>query len=40
MLLGNNRVVMFARKGEYFMKLIESNSQKIIALCKKNIALQ
>jgi len=40
MLLGKNRVVIFARKGGNFMKLIESNSQKIIALCKKNMALQ
>ena len=36
MLLSNNRVVIFARKGGYFMKLIESNSQKIIALCQKH----
>ena len=36
MLLSNNRIVIFARKGGNFMKLIESNSQKIIALCKKH----
>jgi hypothetical protein len=31
MLLSNNRIVIFAREGGNFMKLIESNSQKIIA---------
>lgn len=36
MLLSNNRIVIFARKGGRFMKLIENNSQKIIALCKKH----
>ena len=36
MLLSNNRIVMFARKGGDFMNLIENNSQKIIALCKKH----
>ena len=36
MFLTNNRIVIFARKGGYFMKLIENNSQKIIALCKKH----
>ena len=36
MLLSNNRIVIFAREGGNFMKLIESNSQKIIALCKKH----
>ena len=36
MLLSNNRIVLFAKKGGNFMKLIESNRQKIIALCKKH----
>jgi predicted nucleotidyltransferase len=36
MLLSNNRIVIFARKGGDFMNLIENNSQKIIALCKKH----
>ena len=36
MLLSNNRIVIFAREGGNFMKLIENNSQKIIALCKKH----
>ena len=36
MLLGNNIIIIFSRKGGYFMKLIENNSQKIIALCQKH----
>ena len=36
MLLSNNRIVIFAMEGGNFMKLIENNSQKIIALCKKH----
>ena len=36
MLLSNNRVVIFTRKEGRFMKLIENNSQKIIALCQKH----
>lgn len=36
MLLGNNRIVVFAKNGGCFMKLIEIDSQKIIALCKKH----
>ena len=35
-LLDNNRIVIFARKGGRLMKLIENNSQKIFALCKKH----
>lgn len=36
MLLNKQEITKFAPKGEYFMKLIENNLQKIIALCKKH----
>ena len=36
MLLDKNRIVIFAKNGGCFMNLIENNSQKIFALCKKH----
>ena len=36
MLLNRQKIITFASKGDNYMKLIENNIQKIIALCKKH----